>query len=116
MPSDRPSDGPLPRSRPFSARGRNEELAVTAHDLRGALAVVVGRAQLLTRHLRATDDPSPARLLAGLAAIEGAAKRAAARLDTLERESGSTPEAPKDRPALPTDAAGDGSRSMADDR
>ena len=92
QPDDRP-----PQPRP--EEGTDDALSAAAHDLRNALAVVVGRAQLLARHLRATDDVAPARVLAGLAEVERASKAMAARLARLEDDQ-APPQAPG-RPRWP---------------
>ena len=92
QPDDRP-----PQPRP--EEGTDDALSAAAHDLRNALAVVGGRAPLLARHLRATDDVAPARVLAGLAEVERASKAMAARLARLEDDQ-APPQAPG-RPRWP---------------
>ena len=86
---------------------REERLA---HDLRNAVARVVGRAQLLARHVRTADEPSPGRLLAGLAEIEHSAKAIMDQVVALEADRGSPASQGDPRPAPPVlhDADGDG--------
>ena len=80
-PQDRPRGGTAPPT--------DEALAAIAHDLRNALASVVGHAQLLTRRMGA-DRAGPEDVLATLAAIEQAARRATDGLGRLEGGSGPT--------------------------
>lgn len=101
-------------SRPAASRQRDERALAAAHDLRGALAVVVGRAQLLMRHVRTSDDPSPARLLAGLTEIERAARRAVARLERLEGDRGKSPRDSGDWHVAPADREGEDGRPGGD--
>lgn len=55
-------------------------LTVLEHDVRGSLAVVKGRAQLLRRHAVRAPQPD-ARLVRGLSEIDEAVDRLVARLD-----------------------------------
>lgn len=57
--------------------------AQTVHDLRTPLTVVVGRVQLLRRHLRRSDTD---RASADLEAIEAALIRLSAAIDRVERK------------------------------
>jgi hypothetical protein len=82
----RPSDD-SPEPRPHDA-ARGDDLQAVAHRLREAATLVVGRAQLASRHLRTADDVQPSRLLADLAAIERAAKRIVDAAARLEAEDG----------------------------
>ena len=74
---------------------RDEALARASHDLKTPLTALKGQAQLLQRLLRTADTPDRDRLRAGLAAIDAAATRAAARVDTLIGETGSDADALK---------------------
>ena len=67
----------------------DERLAAVAHDLRNALASVVGNAQLLARRMRA-DRADPEDVLVTLAAIERAARRLADGVDRIEGGRGPT--------------------------
>jgi hypothetical protein len=87
-----PPEGPAPPSSRHE-RTREERLA---HDLRNAVARIVGRAQLLARHVRTAEDVSPGRLLAGLAEIERSAKAIVDYLAALE--DGGDPPAPQRQP------------------
>lgn len=81
----------FPRSRPpppgDADRPTDEALAALTHDLRNALASIVGNAQLLSRRLRA-DRASPEDVLAALVAIERAARRMADGVERIEGEQG----------------------------
>ena len=68
-------------------RPTDETLAPLAHHLRDALTTVIGRAQLLTKRM-ASDRAGPDDVVAGLAAIERAARRMASDVERLEASLG----------------------------
>ena len=65
----------------------DETIAPLAHDLRDALTTVIGRAQLLTRRLT-SDRVGPDEVVAGLTAIERAARRMAGDIERFESRLG----------------------------
>ena len=71
---------------PISNRDDHDARDQLAHDLKGSLATIYGRAQLLTRTVRRAEtlaDGDRLRMVHGLAAIEAEVKIMVARLDTL---------------------------------
>jgi hypothetical protein len=78
------------------ACGRPDDLFGVAHRLRDAAAVIVGRAQLLARRVRATDDVPPGQVLAGLGDIERLAKAMVDAVAALEADQG--PPVPSNAP------------------
>lgn len=70
-------------TRAASATSGATDRAQTVHDLRTPLTVVVGRVQLLRRHLRRSDTD---RASADLEAIEAALTRLSADIDRVERK------------------------------
>jgi len=64
---------------------RQQELVVLMHELRTPLTILMGRVQLLRRHLRRGEDP--VRMETDLEAIEAAIVRLTAAVERLDRES-----------------------------
>ena len=63
---------------------QQQEWAVLMHDLRTPLTVLMGRVQLLRRHMRRGDDA--VRIDTDLEAIEAAIVRLTAAVERLDRE------------------------------
>ena len=103
---------PPPPKRPASNASHHEQTREErlAHDLRNAVTRIVGRAQLLARHVRTADELSPVRLLAGLAEIEHSAKAIVDHVVALEGDRLSPASEGDARPAPPVlgDADSDG--------
>ena len=92
-------------------RRTDETLAPLAHHLRDALTTVIGRAQLLTKRM-ASDRAGPDDVVAGLAAIERAARRMAGDAERLESrlEPSRTDERKGLLGAIPDGSVANGSR------
>lgn len=61
-----------------------------AHDLRTAIAVAKGNAQMLQRYLKHPDAPDRARLGTGLERIDTALTAASGAIDALARRAGAS--------------------------
>jgi signal transduction histidine kinase len=64
-----------------------EDVDRLAHDLRTAIAVAKGNAQMLQRYLGHPDAPDRARIRAGLERIDSALTAAAGAIDALARRA-----------------------------
>ncbi len=68
----------------LQSRTQQQQLAVLMHELRTPLTVLMGRVQLLRRHVRRGDDA--VRIDTDLEAIEAAIVRLTAAVERLDRE------------------------------
>ena len=72
------------RPKPQSQTRHPQEWAVLVHELRTPLTVLMGRVQLLRRHLRRGDEPM--RMDSEMEAIEAAIVRLTAAVERLDRD------------------------------
>ncbi len=83
MVSERPNDHSTRRSN--DPQGDvDEPVAAVAHDVRNALATIIGRSQLLSRQIRRNGRAEPGHVLESFAAIERAAVRIADDIGRLD--------------------------------
>jgi signal transduction histidine kinase len=68
----------------LQSRTQQQQLAVLMHELRTPLTVLMGRVQLLRRHVRRGDDA--VRIDTDLEAIEAAIVRLTAAVERLDRD------------------------------
>lgn len=78
-------------------RAQDAFVVAAAHELKSPLTAIKGQGQLLRRHVR-SGTLDPARLDAGLAAINAAADAQAAALDALIAEVEASPLEPEGEP------------------